>query len=114
MKRHLTLTALLAALALPLAATGQTCEELKAGWAKLRMEAESLIAEIEAQQKERENSMKKWEAGEIDNAQAERDLKKSRAQTKERDGRQKAIFALFEAVLFTAEAKGCQADEIKG
>lgn len=103
---------IMAALLFAPAASGQTCEELKAGWAKLKMEADSLKAEIETHIKEREISMEKWEAGEIDNAQAERDLKKSWARRKERDGRQKAIFALFKAVLYTAEAKGCQADEI--
>ena len=104
----------MAALLFAPAASGQTCEELSAGWAKLKMESAGLLAEMDAQIKEQEISRGKWEAGEIDNAQAERDLKKSRARILLRDERQKAILALFNAVLYTAEAKGCQADEIRG
>ena len=99
---------MLATLALPPAASGQTCEELKAGEDLLTKAADHLRTEGQKNQQETEIQHKNYLAGKIDKAQARRELEKSNARGKDNMERQKAVLALMDALIFTAEAKGCQ------
>lgn len=103
MKRLLIMAALLFAPA----ASGQTCEELRAGKALMSKTSDSLIAEAKKTIKEMENSRDNHLAGKLDNAQARRDLEKAKAWQKEKQEQYKAVLAIMDALFFTAKAKGC-------
>ena len=107
MKGILTLTALLATLALPPAATGQTCEEMKAGADLLTKAGDHLIAEGQKNLQELKIQHKNYLAGKIDKAQALRELEKSNVRVQDDEARAKAVHALWDALIFTAKAKGC-------
>lgn len=108
MKRHLTLAALTAALALPLTATGQTCEDMKAGKAFLKKAADSFMAEGEEKIKDLKINHAMAEAGAIDPSQARRKIEEIKVWRESRKPQEKGIPALMDALHYTAEAKGCQ------
>lgn len=107
MKSLLTLAALTAALALPLTATGQTCEEMKADLAWAIEELEFYQSEMRREIQKAEQLLAEMRVGNIDRATSHAISEEFSRQAKKNEESSGNITILADTLSFTAKAKNC-------